>query len=42
MIVIGHAGHWLPSLAAVVPVLLVGTWIAYVTFRDRRRRRKTR
>jgi hypothetical protein len=39
---LAHAGHWLPSVAAVIPVLLVGGWIAYVTLRDRRRRRKPR
>lgn len=39
---LAHAGHWLPSVAAVVPVLLVGAWIGYVTLRDRRRRGKPR
>ena len=34
---LGHAGHWLVSVAAVVPVVLIGAWIAVVTRRDRRR-----
>ena len=39
---LGHAGHWFTSLAAVVPVVLIGAWILVVTLRDRRRRGKPR
>lgn len=39
---IAHAGHWLTSLAAVVPVVLMALWLAVVTLRDRRRRRRQR
>ena len=42
MIPLAHAGHWLPSLAGVVPVVAVAVWIAVVTLRDRRRRRRAR
>jgi hypothetical protein len=37
---LAHAGHWLASIAAVVPVVLIGGWILVVTLRDRRRRGK--
>ena len=39
---LAHAGHWLPAVAAVVPVVAGVVWIAVATLRDRRRRRGAR
>jgi hypothetical protein len=35
---LAHAGHWLGTVAAVIPILLVVGWILFTTLRDRRRR----
>jgi hypothetical protein len=40
MSVLAHAGHWLVSVAGVVPVVLMAAWIGIATLRDRRRRRR--
>ena len=39
---LAHAGHWLASLAAVIPVLGVSLWIGIATLRDRRRKKNAR
>ena len=36
---VAHAAHWYGPLAGVLPILAIGGWIAYVTVRDRRRRK---
>ena len=34
---LAHAGHWLPELIYVVPVLAVVGWIGFRSLMDRRR-----
>jgi hypothetical protein len=40
--VVAHAGHWIGSIAAVIPVIAIAVWIAVVTLRDRRRKKRAR
>lgn len=41
-VVIAHAGHWIGTLAAGIPVLLVILWILLTGARDRRRKKLRR
>jgi hypothetical protein len=38
MIVFAHAGHWLTSLAFMLPPLGFMVWLGYVTVKERRSR----
>lgn len=40
MSLIAHAGHWIGGVAAAVPVIAIGAWIAITSLTDRRRRRR--
>lgn len=40
MIVFAHAGHWLLGLVYAAPVVVLGGWIGFVSWRDKRRGRR--
>jgi hypothetical protein len=40
MLLLAHAGHWLPNVIMFLPVFVFGIWLAAVTVRDRRRRER--
>ena len=36
-LVVAHAGHWAGALSLLVPLVVVGGWLAWEALRNRRR-----